>query len=133
MGYAFLVLLLAAASPLIAKKRVAIKADAIPGYEESRVDDTGEKLPTSYVFLKGEFFEGAIRDRSLERTEITQVAHALAPYLAKQNFLPTKSTGDADIVIAVHYGLTTSLRHNTEYVASMMERARDQQMTDKET
>ncbi|MCC5025505.1 MAG: hypothetical protein J6386_23215 [Candidatus Synoicihabitans palmerolidicus] len=127
-----LVLLLVVSSDAKADRHVAVKADADTSYVESREVPDGTKRVEKYVFLKGQFFEGAIRDKTLERTEITEGARALAPHLAKQNYLPTQETNDPDIVIAVHWGMTTSLQHNTDYVANMMERARDEQIANRE-
>ncbi|MCF3651701.1 hypothetical protein [Synoicihabitans lomoniglobus] len=115
-----------------ADKHVAIRATASPDYEASRQTESGAPRVERYVFLKGKFFEGAIRDKSLEETEMIEVARALAPHLAKQNYLPTSETAEADIVIAVHWGLTTSLKHNTDYVMHMMEQAREQQRVDQD-
>ena len=115
-----------------ADKHVAIKANAEADYEEGRTTSSGEKRVEKYVFLEGKFFPGAIKDKSLEQTEMIEVARALAPHLAKQNFLPSKEQSEADIVIAVHWGMTTSLSYNQEYVMDMMEQARDRQVADKE-
>jgi hypothetical protein len=119
-------------SPARADKHVAIKADANSAYEESRANPNGEKRVEKYVFLQGKFFPGSIKDRSLEQTEMMDVARALAPHLAKQNFLPSKDQSEADIVIAVHWGMTTSLSYNQGYVLDMMEQARERQTADKE-
>ena len=118
--------------PVQADKHVAIKANADADYEATRTNASGEKRVEQYVFLEGRFFPGAIKDRSLEQTEMIEVARALAPHLAKQNFLPSKDRDEADIVIAVHWGMTTSLSYNKEYVMEMMEQARDHQLADKE-
>lgn len=113
-------------------KRVALKVTADQDYVAARQTTTGEQTEQRYVFLEGEFLKGPFRDRSLESMEMIEVARALAPHLATQNFLPASDTGEADLVIAVHWGMTTSLRHNTDHVMFMMEQARDQQAADRE-
>lgn len=113
---------------LQADKRVTVRVEARPGYVEARTDQNGDNITQSYVFMQGEFLPGPIKDRSMESMEMIEVAHTLAPYLAEQEFIPTADTGTADLVIAVHWGMTTSLRHNQDYVMFQMEQARDRQI-----
>ncbi len=127
-----LLVLLALGAPGRADEHVAVKFSANPAYAAERQREDGSLHPESYVFIQGEFLPGAIRDKSLDNSEISAVAHALAPHLAQRNYLPTTETGDADLVIAVHWGMTTSLQHNTDYVAMMMDQARDTQLANKE-
>ncbi|WP_221032074.1 hypothetical protein [Actomonas aquatica] len=111
-----------------ANRRVAVKATAEDDYVAERYDANGNRIAQTYVFLEGTFHGGAIRDRSLERAEIQEIARTLAPYLAEKDFLPTDDAGNADIVIAIHWGTTVSLKHNSDYVSELMIQARDRQM-----
>lgn len=117
---------------LNADEHVAVKFSADSDYVSLRQPDNGSLKPESYVFIEGQFMPGSIRDKSLENAEITAIANALAPHLAQRNYLPTADAGEADLVIAVHWGMTTSLKHNTDYVAMMMDQARDRQLANKE-
>ncbi len=125
-------LLLVGVSAVRAEKRVAVKATAEDDYVAERYDDQGNRKIQKYVFLEGTFQEGAIRDRSLENAEIQEIARTLAPFLARKDFLPTQQMQDADIVIAIHWGTTISLRHNRDYVSELMYQARDRQLADQE-
>ena len=115
-----------------ADRRVAVKATADENYVAASVDENGNRKIQKYVFLEGTFQSGSIRDRSVENAEIQEIARTLAPYLARKNFLPTNSTEEADIVIAIHWGTTVSLSHNKEYVSELMQQARDRQHEAKE-
>lgn len=114
--------------PARADRHVAVKATAKEDYVQQRLDENGKPRVEKYVFLEGKFAPGAIRDNSLEKTEITAIAQALAPYLARKDFLPTTDPAQADIVIAVHWGMTVSLRQNSDYVTHLMEQARERQL-----
>ncbi len=118
--------------PAHADRRVAVKASAEEDYVAESRDDQGNRKVQKYVFLEGTFHAGAIRDRSLENAEIQEVARTLAPYLARQNFIPTDEAGNADIVIAIHWGTTVSLKHNQEYVSELMYQAQERQQQAKE-
>ncbi len=116
-----------------AQRHVTVSASATEEYLENRVDDRGDTVPQKYVFLEGSMRSGGIRDGSLAKTEIQAIAETLAPYLARKKFLPTADADDADIIIAVHWGMTVSLSRNTDYVAELMHQARDNQRAAQET
>ncbi|WP_221032068.1 hypothetical protein [Actomonas aquatica] len=110
-----------------AAKPVALKATADEDYVAGRLDESGQPRIQKYVFLEGKFYGGAVRDRTLEKTEVAEVARALAPYLARKNFFPTNDEREADIVIAVHWGVSVALSYNYDYINNLMEQAREQQ------
>ncbi len=110
-----------------AQRRVTVRATAEEDYLATRDDDQGERKPLKYVFLEGTYHPGMIRDRSLENAEIQEIARVLAPYLARKQFFPTPDAKDADIVIAIHWGMTVSLQYNKDYVHELMHQAREQQ------
>ena len=130
---ALIVLVSVASSPAArADRRVAVKATADEDYVAASVDEQAERKVQKYVFLEGTFHPGAIRDKSLENAEIQEIARSLAPYLARKNFIPTSEAGEADIVIAIHWGTTVSLSHNQDYVSELMIQARDRQLSAQE-
>ena len=91
--------------PVRADKHVAAVGKATPAYLERRMVD-GKPRRETYVFMAGERFDGAIRDRTFEQTTFRQIAEYLAPKLTQQNYWPTPDVKDADLLIAVHWGVT---------------------------
>ena len=84
---------------------IAVTASASPGYARP-VDKDGRVRPESYVVAQGKFLEGSTRDDGLARLGFSDVVRALAPSLAKQNFIPTREAGSADLLIVVSWGST---------------------------
>lgn len=84
---------------------IAVSSTAIKEYVRA-TDAQGGPLPESYVFGEGRFFGGGTVDRGLERTSFTEITKTLVPALAKQNYLPTKSEGEANLLLLVHWGTT---------------------------
>ena len=121
-----------ALNPSFAETRVAIKATADEDYVVDRLDENGTPRVQKYVFLEGAFSPGTTPDKSLDEAEFNEVVHTLAPYLTKKDFWPAKEIGDADLVIAVHWGTTVSIKQNTDYMLDLMSRAREEQMQAKE-
>ena len=102
-------------SPAFADKHVAAVGKATPSYLERRMVN-GELRRETYVFMAGDRFDGAIRDGSFERTSFREIAEYLAPKLTQQNYWPTANIKEADLLIAVHWGVTqpqTSLNDMT--------------------
>jgi hypothetical protein len=62
--------------------------------------------PATYLFYQGHFYRGATNDPSLQSTTFDQVAHVLAPDLARQGYFPTKDLRQADLLIVVDWGAT---------------------------
>jgi hypothetical protein len=59
------------------------------------------------VFAQGKFFGGYLRDTTLERTRFMEIAHDLAPDLARQSYYPAPDSRNADLLIVVHWGITS--------------------------
>jgi hypothetical protein len=95
-----------AASRGAADVHVVVSARANPAYAERKFAGP-EMKPEGYVFGAGSFFGGITADRSLERTKFREVAEALAPELARQQYWPAKDLAHADLLIVVHWGVTT--------------------------
>lgn len=107
-----------AASPAIAKKRVAIKTNASPDFLELREQS---QRPLTYVFGEGEFFGDSTRGRKIADTELRSILETLAEDMVQQNFFPTTDTAAADMLIVVHWGGVEKLEDPTKLMA--LERA----------
>jgi len=97
--------LLAVPAGLRAADAVAVSATAIKDYVRA-TDSAGRPVLESYVFAEGRFFGGRITDRGLEKTAFADIARALVPNLAKQNYFPVKPAAEADLLLMVHWGAT---------------------------
>lgn len=96
----------AVSRPLLADDHVVVSARANAAYAQRKFDGAEVKME-SYVFGEGSFFGGITRDRSLERMPFRRIAESLAPELARQQFWPAKDLATADLLIVVHWGVTT--------------------------
>src|SRR6188768_1774905 len=92
--------------PLLAAKPVAAVGKANRTYLERRQVDGKPKRET-YVFMEGICLEGACRDRTFETTTFREIAEFLAPELTQQNYWPTPEVKDADLLLMVHWGVTS--------------------------
>ena len=87
---------------------VAVAAGADQYYVQQRFSGNGAAPKAqSYVFAQGSYFGGYLRDPSLERTQFTEIAQVLAPALARQRFYPAADKVNADLLIVVHWGMTS--------------------------
>lgn len=97
---------LALCGPVFAAKPVAAVGKANGSYLERRLVDGKPKRET-YVFLEGNRLEGMSRDRTFETTTFREIAEILAPELTDQNYWPTPNIKDADLLLVVHWGVTS--------------------------
>ena len=67
----------------------------------------GAPKPETYLFYQGRFFGGTTRDPNLEHAQFTEIATTLGANLVRQNYFPTKDRRHADLLIVVHWGVTT--------------------------
>jgi hypothetical protein len=83
---------------------------------------SGAPKDETYLFAQGQYFPGVVRDRSLNRMTFMQIATTLAGGLAKQHYFPTRDLQKADLLIVVHWGMTTVAENNYKQLAmsSMM-------------
>lgn len=89
-----------------ADDHVVVSARADDSYMQRKFG--GDKVrPESYVFGEGSYFGGITADGSLDRMKFRQVVEALAPELARQQYWPAKDLGAADLLLVVHWGVTT--------------------------
>jgi hypothetical protein len=100
-------LFLLSVSPLLGDRHVVVVAHANPDYARNRYAPDGSIKSQGYVVMEGNFYGGYVRDRTLERTSIRDVANRLAPELAKRKFFPSPSPAEADLLLVVHWGTTS--------------------------
>jgi hypothetical protein len=86
---------------------VVVSATASKAYTQTKFVN-GVPKPETYVFYEGKYFGGLTRDPSIAHTKFMDIAKVLAPNLAKQNYLPTKNTKAADLLIVVNWGTTVT-------------------------
>jgi hypothetical protein len=107
------IFLLAALASLPAAARadhtdfVVVSATASPAYTRQKFANGVPKAET-YVFYEGKYFGGLTRDRSMAQIGVKEIGQALAPNLAKQNYLPTRNAPAADLLIVVNWGTTVT-------------------------
>ncbi|HYC70404.1 MAG TPA: hypothetical protein VEB66_04300 [Opitutaceae bacterium] len=106
LGAAFLAF--AAATGAQAEKLVVIRSTAQGGYAARRITD-GQLKTESYVFMPGHFFAGLTHDRALEKMPFEALARVLAQDLQARKFLPARNAGEADLLLVVHWGVTTKV------------------------
>ncbi|HEU5079125.1 MAG TPA: hypothetical protein VFT72_07920 [Opitutaceae bacterium] len=111
-GRIFCLALLWALSVSLARadKHVAVFANADSAYLEARSKD-GKITPQSYVFFEGKFTPGFTVDPSLDKCKFETLARKLAVDLAQQSFFPAKDLKSADLLLIVHWGVTSPRRH----------------------
>ncbi len=89
-----------------ADPHVAIRAVADPAYATGRAKKPGGE--ETYVFYPGHFFAGVLSDRTLERMPFESIARMLARDLQKQGYVPASRIDSSNLVIVVHWGVTTA-------------------------
>jgi len=91
---------------LRADDHVVVSSRADDSYTHRKFDGA-QVRPESYVFGEGSFFGGITADGSLDRMKFRQIAESLAPELARQQFWPARDYASADLLLVVHWGVTT--------------------------
>jgi len=86
--------------------QVVVSATAVKDYVRP-TDDSGAPAPETYVFAQGQFFGGTSVNHGLQRTTFTDITKILATSLAGQKYYPTTDAKAADLLIMVHWGVTT--------------------------
>ncbi len=89
-------------------RHVTVMVDSIAteAYQKTQANRGPDDIETYHV-MQGQFFGGAIKDKSLERISFQNVVDTLAKSLAKRNYLPAKDTSQGDLLLVVHHGVTT--------------------------
>ena len=86
---------------------VAVAADADRDYVAQKFGAPRGAKPETFVFAQGRFFGGYLRDATLERTDFLKIARTLTPDLAKQKYYPSADAANADLLLVVHWGVTS--------------------------
>ncbi|HZZ17905.1 MAG TPA: hypothetical protein VFE25_00975 [Opitutaceae bacterium] len=98
----------AATAACNAVEPVSIAAGADRDYVVQKFGSTGAHArPETYVFAKGSFFDGAKSDASLEDARFMDIARYLGPDLERQKYFPAKMPKEPDLLIVVHWGMTS--------------------------
>jgi len=91
----------AAAAELVA----TVNSTPYNGYARVKQAD-GTFKPESYILGQGRFLRGQTQDPSIEGVPFLKLVQTLAPYLARQNYLPARGPAQTDLIIVVHWGTT---------------------------
>lgn len=83
----------------------AVFAKTHNGYERAK-DADGTFSRETYTVAKGSYEPGLGRDPSIENVKFAGVVRALAPYLARQNYVPAVERTAADLLLVLHWGTT---------------------------
>lgn len=84
---------------------VTVSATASPVYLKERMAKGSPRRET-YTFMEGKFFGGETNDPSIDKATFLELAHALAPNLAEQNYFPARTARSANLLIVVNWGTT---------------------------
>ncbi|HWA08774.1 MAG TPA: hypothetical protein VG838_04820 [Opitutaceae bacterium] len=86
---------------------VAVSSVSTENYAAQKFGPKAPK-PETYLFFQGHYFGGTTRDPDLEHAQFLQIAQTLGENMVRQNYFPTKDQKNADLLIAVHWGVTTT-------------------------
>lgn len=90
---------------------VTVYTSATPEYLKKRAEKDPSTVET-YIFMPGRYLEGYVRDRSLERAKFIDIAKSLTTGLKKSAYIPAKNVVHADLLLVVHWGVTTGNAQN---------------------
>ena len=82
-----------------------VYSTAFNGYVRSKAPD-GSFKPETYAFAEGKYMSGQTRDASIDNFPFLKLARLLAPYLGRQDYLPTSKLEQTDLLIVVYWGTT---------------------------
>lgn len=94
------------------------------GYERTQSSD-GALARQTYAVAKGTYEPGLRGDPSIERVKFAGVVRALAPYLARQNYVPAPDRESADLLLVLHWGTTKPFDRGTGMYADAFDQATD--------
>ncbi len=83
----------------------AVFAKVHNGYQRAKNED-GSFARQTYVVGKGTYDAGVNRNASIDGVPFAGVVRALAPFLAKRNFVPAPDRESADLMLVLHWGTT---------------------------
>ncbi|HEX2861393.1 MAG TPA: hypothetical protein VHN79_07120 [Lacunisphaera sp.] len=88
-----------------AEDPVVISSTAGPDYVRP-LDANGRPMPETYIFTEGKYMGGSTADASERKVTFTDITQLLAVSLSKQNYIPTRDTASAKILIRIFWGTT---------------------------
>ena len=91
---------------LFAANQVVVHSQASESYLTERTLE-GAKDSYTYQFFKGRFHGGNIKNPAMDKMTFKEIVTDMAFHLQKHNFYPTKENAETDLLIVVHYGVTT--------------------------
>jgi hypothetical protein len=68
----------------------------------------GSYVQEAYAFGEGGHFGGSLYDDTIDKLKFTNIAHVIAPFLTRQNYLPGRDPGKTKLLIMVYWGLTAT-------------------------
>ena len=100
--------LIFAESQCFADKTARVYVDSVATDEYAAKKGSGDEVKReTYHFVKGNFFGGRIRDGSLDKVTFNDIVQTLARDLAVRNYYPAEGTNTGDLLIVVHWGVTS--------------------------
>ncbi|HEY1849174.1 MAG TPA: hypothetical protein VGG37_08200 [Opitutaceae bacterium] len=104
---------------------VAVNAGADQQYARQKYGAKGTApRAESYLLAEGNSFGGMMSDSSLEHARFQDIARTIAPDLALNRYFPAKDRNRADLLIVVHWGMT-SIDRNHEDIQNLLKDAKD--------
>jgi hypothetical protein len=91
---------------LHATEPVSVSSTASVDYTQQKFAPDSTKRET-YLFFQGKFYGGSAKDPDLEQAQFAGITKILAENMVRQNYYPSSDPKDADLLIAVHWGVTT--------------------------
>ncbi len=85
---------------------VVVTSTAAADYTAAKFRD-GVPVRQTYVFMEGNYFAGHTVDRSLDGRTFRSIAAAVAPDLARQSYFPATGVDAADLLLVLHWGVTS--------------------------
>ena len=122
-GAASLAVAPAAADEILA----SVNSTAYNGYARAKQAD-GTFKPETYAFGQGHYLSGQMHDPSIEGFPFLKLVQTLAPYLARQNYLPAPGPAQTDLIIVVHWG--TTVPYNDATYGSAVDSLQKAQISD---
>lgn len=91
---------------VLSDSNVSVSSSAAADYTRAKFAQGQPRLET-YVFMPGRYFAGRTVDESLDRLTFRKLAESMAQELARRRYLPAKDIASADLLVVMHWGVTT--------------------------
>jgi len=85
---------------------VTVVAQTASTYKRQKLPD-GTFKPEGYAFTNGGVIPGTLRDASMEKVPFPAIAEIVARHLAKQQYFLAEKMGEFDLLIVLHWGMTS--------------------------